>query len=73
MPRYTPTVDIWELTREARRALPIGQWVKAGPDGPRGRFYGEGRSTVVAWRDNGRRDWRGYCAMIRDYGRTVTR
>jgi len=73
MNRFRPTLDIWPLTDEERRALPIGQWVTAGPDGPRGRFYGEGRSTVVAWLGNAKasRDYAGYMRAIRDYGRSV--
>lgn len=71
MGRYQPTVDIWALDDSARASLQIGQWVTAGPDGPRGRFYGQGRSTVVAWVGNARGRYRSYMATIRDYGRTV--
>lgn len=71
MPAFRPTLDIWELTDEQRAELPIGQWVTAGPDGPKGRFYGQGRSTVVAWLGNARGRYRAYMATIRDYGRTV--
>jgi hypothetical protein len=75
MSRYAPTLDIWALDDEARAALPVGQWVTAGPDGPRGRFLGQGRaSTVVAWLGNARgsRDYRGYMATLRTYARSVS-
>jgi hypothetical protein len=73
MARFVPTVDVWTLDETQRAALAIGQWVTAGPDGPKGRFYGQGASTVVAWVGNGRGRWRSYCASIRDYGATVRR
>ncbi|KUL94308.1 hypothetical protein DK26_14930 [Bosea sp. WAO] len=74
MARFRATLDIWPLSDAERAALPVGQWVTAGPDGPRGRFYGQGRaSTVVAWVGNARRsrDYAGYMRAIRDYGRSV--
>lgn len=49
MCKFTKTVDIWALTEEQIKKLQPGQWVKAGPDGTRGRFFGHGASTVVAW------------------------
>jgi hypothetical protein len=49
MGKYQRTVDIWRLDCEQRRALQIGQWVRAGDGGTIGRFYGEGATTVVAW------------------------
>ena len=53
--RFTKTIDIWQLTSEERAQLQPGQWVKSGPHGSLGRFYGEGRaSTVVAWTGNAR-------------------
>lgn len=71
MPAFRPTVDIWALSDQERSELPIGQWVTAGPDGPKGRFYGQGNSTVVAWVGNARGRYRSYMAAVRDYGRTV--
>ena len=75
MSRFLPTLDIWTLDDAQRASLQVGQWVTAGQDGPKGRFYGQGRSTVVAWIGNakGSRDYRGYMATLRDYGRSVTR
>ena len=69
MARYTPTIDIWALDDNERAALAIGQWVTAGPDGPLGRFLGQGRSTVVAWQGNARgsHDYRGYQRSLRAY------
>lgn len=49
MATFKKTVDIWAMTAEQIAALQPGQWVKAGPDGPSGRFFGHGASTVVAW------------------------
>jgi hypothetical protein len=73
MARFTKTVNIWNLDSEQRAALQIGQWVSAGEDGPRGRFYGEGSSTVAAWVGNARRsgDYRSYMSTIHNYGKVV--
>lgn len=75
MARFQPTIDIWQLSHEQRRALPIGQWVRAGVDGPLGRFFGEGAITVVAWVGNARasRNYREYMRTVRDYGRGIIR
>lgn len=47
--RFTKKIDLWSLTDEQIAALQTGQWVTAGPDGARGRFFGKGASVVVAW------------------------
>lgn len=75
MNKFLPTLDIWTLSDEQRAALRPGQWVTAGVDGPKGRFYGQGRSTVVAWIGNARasRDYAGYMRALRDYGRSVAK
>lgn len=68
--RYAPAIDIFTLTDAERERLPIGQWVTAGPDGPKGRFLGHGRNTqVVAWLGNakGSGDYRGYMTTLRTY------
>lgn len=49
MARFAKTVDIWSLSPEEIAKLQPGQYVTAGPDGTKGRFYGQGASTVVAW------------------------
>lgn len=49
MALFVKTVDIWALTDEKIAALQPGQYVRAGKDGPVGRFFGKGASTVVAW------------------------
>lgn len=71
MGRYTKTVDIWTLDSVQRKGLQIGQWVTAGADGPKGRFYGEGRSTVVAWLGNAKasRNYKGYMKTLHTYGK----
>lgn len=75
MAKFTKAVDIWALTDLQRALLPIGQWVTAGPDGPRGRFFGQGRSTVVAWVENARTKrsggYKAYMASIAAYGKSV--
>lgn len=76
--RYAPTIDIWTLSDDQRTKLPVGQWVTAGPgpDSPKGRFMGAGRSTqVVAWLGNARRsgDYRGYMTVSRNYARGLAR
>lgn len=69
--KYTRAFNIWNLSDDMRKRIPIGQWVYAGDPANKGRFYGQGRSTVVAWLGNGRSDWKAYCAAIKDYGRSV--
>lgn len=70
--RFTATVAIWTLDTDARRRLQPGQWVRAGEDGPLGRWMGEARaSSVVAWVGNGRGRWRSYCRTIRTYAKSV--
>lgn len=49
MALFVKTIDIWNLTEDQLKAIQPGQYVKAGPDGPIGRFFGHGASTVVAW------------------------
>jgi len=66
--RYTRAFNIWNLSDEQRKRIPIGQWVYAGDPSNKGRFYGQGRTTVVAWLGNGRGRWRSYCEMIKNYG-----
>lgn len=66
--RYVATLDVWPLPPRARAALQPGQWVTAGPNGPRGRYMGQtkGGSDVVAWGRNasGRK---GYLRALREY------
>lgn len=69
--KFTKTVDIWALNEVERAKLQPGQWVSAGVDGPRGRFFGEGRSTVVAWEGNARGRYVSYMATMADYGRNA--
>jgi hypothetical protein len=71
--RYRHAINIWNWSDEQLRTLPIGQWVYAGHRSVMGRFYGQGKTTVVAWVGNGKGRWRSYCEAIRDYGRTVRR
>jgi hypothetical protein len=43
--------NIWELSKEERKALPFGARVMAGTDGSKGTFLGIRQSgvVVVAW------------------------
>lgn len=65
---YRPTLDVWTLTESERAALSPGQWVTAGPNGPKGRYMGQTAtgSDVVAWADNARGQ-KGYGATLRAY------
>lgn len=67
---YVKALDIWPLPPKSRAALQVGQWVTAGPDGPKGRYMGQkqGGTDVVAWSGNWR--GRGYLRALRDYART---
>jgi hypothetical protein len=75
MSRFQPAIDIWDLSEDQRARLQVGQWVTAGPEGPKGRFFGQGETTVVAWLGNARgsRDYRGYMRTLRTYGESVRR
>lgn len=68
--RFRPAVDVWALDPAGRAALHPGQWVTAGPDGPKGRYLGQtrGGSDVVAWSDNAR-GRPGYGAALRAYAK----
>ncbi len=72
---FFKVIDIWELNDGQRAKLRRGQWVQAGPDGPKGRFYAQTKSTtIVAWLGNARnaRDgYRDYMATIRDYADSI--
>lgn len=54
MARYQKRLDIWSLSPEQRSSLQPGQWVEAGPGGPRGVFCGVKQSgtVVVLWLGN---------------------
>lgn len=73
MALFTKTVDIWSLSPEEIAKLQPGQYVQAGPQGPKGRFFGHGASTVVAWSARipagSRRN--GYLAKYAQFGREV--
>jgi len=51
--RFKATFDIWQLTRSERAAIQPGQWITAGPEGPRGQYLGQKPNgiEVVAWRE----------------------
>lgn len=68
--RYQQAFDIWTIPAYLRRYIQPGQWVTAGPNGPRGRYMGQrpGGSDVVAWRDNAR-GVPGYGAALRAFAR----
>lgn len=66
--QYRPALDIWPLPERARAALHPGQWVTAGPGGPRGRYLGQRNGCdVVAWADNSRGRGPSYIRALRAY------
>ena len=70
------TVDVWNLPTPLVPLLQPGQWVRAGHNGARGRFWGvRPRSgvIVVAWHENARnsKDYRGYNRVLHDYARAT--
>jgi hypothetical protein len=67
---YAPAFDIWTVPGYLRGLIQPGQWVTAGPNGPRGRYMGQkpGGSDVVAWQNNAR-GRKGYGAALRAYAR----
>lgn len=79
MARYQKAFNIWEVSDSNRARIQIGQWVKAGPDGPLGRFCGHGTSDVVAWHGNakgfakgkGKGGYAAYMAALFDYGKSA--
>lgn len=75
MPRrqYVPAFDIWPLPDYARAVILPGQWVTAGPNGPKGRYMGQrpGGSDVVAWLDNAKGRARSYNRALRNYAKGV--
>ena len=68
---YTKTFDIWPLPTKVRAAIQIGQWVTAGPDGPKGMYLGQTKSgsDVVAWSGN-MKNKKGYVKSLREYAKS---
>ena len=73
MTRYSKAINIWDLSELERRALSIGQWVYAGDPTTKGRFGGEGRTTVIAWLGRGKGRWKSYSKALYHYGKPVRR
>ena len=70
---FSKAIDIWNFPRELLKYLPAGQWVKAGPDGDLGRFYGVKKSgtIVVAWKNNAKKnDYFSYCKNLHSYAKS---
>lgn len=71
--KFHKAIDVWAIPAELTKHLQPGQWVRAGHNGPLGRFYGIKRSgvIVVAWQDNAKAGGKyfDYCANIRRYAR----
>jgi hypothetical protein len=70
--KFTKAKDIWLMTTEQIKKLPVGQWVYAGDKNSLGRFYGV-RSTgvvVVAWKNNAKNnDYFQYCKTLNTYAK----
>lgn len=73
MARYTARIDIWDLTDAERKKLQPGQHIIAGKDGPTGRFWGQGRTTIAAWDGNAKGRYIEYQRIIRDYAISKTK
>ena len=69
---FQPAVDIWAADRDFFK-LQRGQWVSAGIDGPRGRYYGTkpNGTVVVAWHGNAKAsgDYRQYQRNLLNYAK----
>lgn len=66
--QYVKALNVWPLPPRARAALQPGQWVTAGPNGPRGRYMGQRNGCdVVAWAENSRGKGRTYAARLRAF------
>ena len=67
---YVKTFDIWPVPDYVRGHIQPGQWVTAGPEGPKGQYLGQrpGCSDVVAWQGRGL-GRRGYVKALRDYAK----
>lgn len=67
---FVRAFDVWPLPDYARAVILPGQWVTAGPGGPRGRYMGQtaGGSDVVAWAGNAK-GRPGYGAALRAYAK----
>lgn len=62
--------DVWTLPDYLRASILPGQWVTAGPNGPKGRYMGQTRGgcDVVAWAGNAK-GRPGYGAALRAYAK----
>jgi len=73
MAKFTKAGNIWALSSDQVKALPVGQWVYAGEPDNKGRFLGVKPSgtVVVAWLGNARnaKNYRAYMRTCRDYAR----
>lgn len=67
---YSPAFDIWQVPAYLRGGILPGQWVTAGPGGPKGRYMGQrpGQVDVVAWQGNAK-GRPGYGAALRAYAK----
>ena len=75
MRTFTKAVDIWAMTDAEIARLQPGQWVYAGDPSHKGRFLGQGATTVVAWASRhpkGKRYF-DYLRKYAQYGREVRR
>lgn len=68
---FVRAFDVWPLPDYARAVILPGQWITAGPDGPRGRYMGQtaGGIDVVAWAGNAKGRGRSYGAALRAYAK----
>jgi len=69
--QYQKAFDIWAMPSSFYKFIQPGQWVYAGDDEHKGRFYGVKKSgtIVVAWLGNARKHPKPseYFKSLRDY------
>lgn len=73
--KYQPTIDIWPLSDRERATIQPGQWVRAYPGGPIGRWFGltRARVAVVAWHAGKapKGHWNNKCHLLRQYAKAM--
>ena len=72
--KFHKAIDIYNFPSELLKYLQPGQWVKAGPYGDLGRFYGIKKSgiVVVAWKNNAKNsnEYFNYCKNLCNYAKS---
>jgi len=71
--RYEKAFDIWPIPSYVRKSIKPGQWVKAGPNGPKGMYLGQtvSGSDVVAWPQGKRSNIAARAKVLRQYAKGI--